>query len=366
MPQNLDRSEMLTRLAHFLLRPYALVRSERLALQRCCAPIAIAAVVALQMQAGASRSEPGGTPITVYPDFQNVCSAFVVGYRNVDGPKLFPKLGDFAGDCRDGTPPIVFSVTHENDKNNHLGSANFDPNIVSYMADMNVATDVGRWIGAAFHRDASGTVLALSLDTINYRQTDVTGWPLQFGHLFLGANDRSVKGTLEAEITIDADLRISKELVRPALYPGGYSGHRVLIGALMNWSEESSRTNKMHFLEVDLAQSEGYAASYREPRHPLCQDARYDRCFYSEDGRRAEGRVVDYATFLNTQPIPVNAGGWTHLHIPLSQIYRKLGWVSPPKSWSVATLGGLYIGLESEGAAQETLELRNFRVYAVN
>lgn len=304
--------------------------------------------------------------MTAYPDFKNVCSAFVVGYRNVDGPQLFPKLGNFAGACRGNSQPIVFSVTQENSKNNHAGSANFDPNIVSYMGDLNVAKDVGRWIGAAFQPDGDSAVLALSLDTINYRQTNVTGWPLQFGHLFLGANDRSVKGALDGEITIDADLRINKDLVRPALYQDGYSGHRVLIGARIDWSEESPRTNKVHYLEVDLAQSAGYAASYGDPRRPLCRDASYDRCFYSDDGRHAEGREVDYAASLNIDAIPVNSSQWTHVHIPLSQIYRKLGWVSPPKSWHAARLGGLYIGLELEGAAQEAIELRNYKVYSMN
>ena len=327
---------------------------------------AVAAALVMQAQAGSPRGEPRGASMTAYPDFKNVCSAFVVGYRNVDGLRLFPKLGNFAGDCQNDSQPIVFGVTQENSRNNHTGSANFDPNIVAYMGDLDVATDVGRWIGAAFEHDSGGAVLTLSLDTVNYRQTNVTGWPLQFGHLFLGANDRSVKGTLDLDIAIDADLRIGKDLVRPALYPGGYSGHRAMIGARLDWSEDAPRTNKVHYLEIDLTQSPGYAASYHEPRHPLCQDARYDRCFYSEDGRYAEGREVNYGTFLSNEAIPVNASRWTHIHIPLSRIYRKLGWVSPPKSWSAGTLSGLYVGLESEGAAQEAIELRNYRVYSLN
>ena len=99
-------------------------------------------------------SNVGGPTITAYPDFKNVCSAFVVGYRRVSGPQLFPKWGNFAGECRDKAIPFVFSLTHENDKNNHKGSANFDPNIVAYMGDLNVATDLGRWVEAAFGRTA--------------------------------------------------------------------------------------------------------------------------------------------------------------------------------------------------------------------
>lgn len=343
-----------------------LIAYQHLSLCGYAALTAVAAVLMFQAETGVSLAESGETPMTAYPNFKNVCSAFVVGYRNVGGPQLFPKLGNFAGACREDSQPIVFSVTQENGGNNHAGSANFDPNIVAYMGDVNVAKDLDRWIGAAFRQDAGGEVLALSLDTINYRQINVTGWPLQFGHLFLGANDRSVKGTLDAEIAVDADLRIIKELVRPDLYPGTYSGHRVLIGVRMDWTEESPRTNKVHYLEVDLAQSAGYAASYGDPRRPLCRDARYDRCFYSDDGRHAEGREIDYATFLNNETVPVNANRWIHVHIPLSQIYRKVGWVSPPKSWRAAALGGLYIGLESEGAAQEAIEVRNYRIYSAN
>ena len=311
-------------------------------------------------------SNVGGPTITAYPDFKNVCSAFVVGYRTVSGPQLFPKWGNFAGECRDKAIPFVFSLTHENDKNNHKGSANFDPNIVAYMGDLNVATDLGRWVEAAFRTDGAGTVLKLALDTVNYRQTNVTGWPLQFGHLFLGANDRSVRGTLDSEIAVDADIRVDKDVVRPDLYPNGYSGHRVMLGAQLLWDEASPRTNKVHYVEIDLIQSEGYAASYGEPRHRLCNDAIYDRCFYSDNGQYAEGREVNYQAYLKKSPIPINTSQWTHVHIPLSKIYKELGWVSPPKSWSEAQLGGLYIGLESEGATQAVVELRNYRAYAMH
>lgn len=320
----------------------------------------------VQSHSELASSNVGGPTITTYPDFKNVCSAFVVGYRTVSGPQLFPRLGNFAGECRDNATPFVFSLTHENDKNNHKGSANFDSNIVAYMGDLNVATDLGRWVGAAFRTDAAGTALKLALDTVNYRQTNVTGWPLQFGHLFLGANDSSVKGALDSEIAVDADIRIDKDVVRPDLYPNGYSGHRVMLGVRLLWDEASPRTNNVHYLEIDLIQSDGYAASYGEPRHRLCNDAIYHRCFYSDNGQYPEGREVSYQGYLNNSPIPTNTSHWTHVHIPLSKIYKKLAWVSPPKSWSDAKLGGLYIGLESEGATQAVIELQNYRVYKMH
>jgi hypothetical protein len=316
------------------------------------------------IESGGPGSGGGITSLTEYSDFNNVCSTFVVGYRSAGGPQLVPKWGTLSGECHDKAAPIVFSVTHENDRNNHNGSANFNPNIVAYMSDLNVANDLGRWVNAYFHLDASRPVLLMSLDTINYGQTNVTGWPLRFGHLFVGANDRSVIAKAEGDVVIEFEIRILKDIVQSDLYPSGYSGHRVLVGAQLLWDEESPRTNKAHYVEIDLAQSEGYAASYREPRRALCRDTVYDRCFYSENGRYAEGREVSFQVFLKNPAIPINVRGWTRVHLPLSRIYRTLSWVSPPKLWSDAKLGGVYIGVESAGAALEEIEIRNYRVYA--
>jgi hypothetical protein len=55
-----------------------------------------------------------------------------------------------------------------------------------------------------------------------------------------------------------------------------------------------------------------------------------------------------------------------HVHLPLTKLYEKLRWVSPPVSWSSAKLTGLYIGIESEGAAQAKLELKNYQVSTGN
>ena len=206
----------------------------------------------------------------------------------------------------------------------------------------------------------------MSLDTINYEQVDVTGWPLRFGHLFFGANDLSVKSTMDKAISIDFDIRVEADHVQSGLYPNKYSGHRILVGAKVEWDEVSPRYNKIHYLETDLIQSDGYSASYHDPNRPLCKDAIYDRCFYSDNGQYAEGREVGYSTALNNPPLRTNSIQWVHIHIPLTDICTKLRWVSPPTSWSSANLTGLYIGIESEGAAQAKVEIKNYQVYAAN
>ena len=112
----------------------------------------------------------------------------------------------------------------------------------------------------------------MSLDTINYEQVDVTGWPLRFGHLFFGANDLSVKSTMDKAISIDFDIRVEADHVQSGLYPNKYSGHRILVGAKVEWDEVSPRYNKIYYLETDLIQSDGYSASYHDPNRPLCKD----------------------------------------------------------------------------------------------
>ena len=305
------------------------------------------------------------TQITAYPYFKDICSAFIVGYHSVGGTQLYPTRGNFSGFCRNNPTPILFGVTHENDKNNHNGSANYDPNIIAYMGDLNFAIDFGRWLNSTFRPDLDGNVLLMSLDTVNYQQINVTGWPLQFGHLFFGANDLSVNTTLDQSIFVDFDIRVPQDVVRSELYTKGYSGHRVMVGARATWDETSPRTNKSHYLEIDLIQTDGYSTSYGEPIRPLCKDAQYDRCFYSENGKYAEGREISYRTFRQNS-IPTNTSQWVHVNIPLSEIFKKLRWVSPAESWASAKLNGLYIGIESEGATQTSIEIRNYQVYREN
>jgi hypothetical protein len=339
----------------------------RLSYKNLLAVLGLASAIAVEVFAVA-RSDAiasSRTQLTAYPSFKNVCSTFVVGYQAIGGgARLSPKWGRFFGSCHNVSAPILFGVTHENDKNNHNGSANYDPNIGAYMADLDVEIDPGRWLKAGFAPYENGSVLAMALDTVNYRQINVTGWPLQFGHLFLGANDLSVKATLDKSVFVDFDIRILKEEV--ALNPFGYSGHRIMAGAQLLWDETVPRTNKTHFLEIDLIQSDGYSESYGDPKRPLCRDAIYDRCFYSDNGQYAEGREVSYESFLKQVPIPTNTDRWVQVHIPLSEICKKLNWVSRAGSWSAVKLNGLYIGIESEGATQATFEMRNYQVYATD
>jgi hypothetical protein len=302
--------------------------------------------------------------ITAYSSFVDVCSAFVVGYRNIGG-QMFPKRGHFAGKCDNNSTPILFGVTQENEKNNHAGSANYDPNIVAYMGDVDVETDLGRWIDAKFTEAGPNTVLTMSLDTVNFHQTNVTGWPLQFGHLFFGANDLSVRSPLDRLIFIDFDIRVDTDQVRPELYPG-YSGHRIMVGAKVEWDETTPRTNKAHYLEIDLIETNGYSAPYHDPERPLCKDVSYDRCFYSENGQYAEGRDLDYHKTLGNPPLATNSNQWTHVHLPVTELCKNLHWVSPPTSWGSAQVTGLYIGVESEGAAQAKIELKHYQVSASN
>jgi hypothetical protein len=316
-----------------------------------------------QTTTGSSAATSRKVQITSYPQFRGICSAVVIGYRKLDGPQLFPQRGNFTGECQNNAAPILFGVTHENDKNNHIGSANYDPNIVAYMGDFNFATDYGRWLDSKFYADGDSSVLTMSLDTINYRQINVTGWPLQFGHLFFGANDLSVKSTLGKSIFIEFDLRVLKDAVRPEVPSGEYSGHRIMVGMHATWDEVKPRVNKSHYMEIDLLQSDKYSASYGDPDRPLCKDISYDRCFYSIDGQYAEGRELSYQVAVGNSAIPTNTSQWTHVKIPISAILTKLRWVSPPGSWDSATLSGLYIGIESKGSAQSSIEVRNYEVY---
>ena len=214
------------------------------------------------------------------------------------------------------------------------------------MGDFKFATDFGRWLNSTFYRADNGYVLAMSLDLINYQQINITGWPLQFGlSFFFAANDLSARSTLDKSIFIEFDIRILEDVIRPTLYSSGYSGHRVMVGTKAIWDETSPRTNKTHFLEIDLVQTDGYSSSYGDPKRPQCRDAMYDRCFYSTDGKYAEGREISYQTNLQNKIIPTNSSQWIHAKIPLSDIIKRLGWVSPPNSWASAKLSGLILVL---------------------
>jgi hypothetical protein len=304
------------------------------------------------------------TPITSYSNFaDDACTAFVVGYtESSSAPKvLSPTLGHYHGQCNEEHKPILFSVTHENEQNSHRGAANFDPRISAYMADLDYNADLGNWVDFGFGATDGRRVLSIRLDTLNYRKVNVTGWPLQFGHLFASFSDRTVDASLDKGVFVEFDLRVRALEGSPS--DGLYSGQRVMVGTVGKWTEAPPRTNKSHFFEVDLFQSDGYSASYKEPQAKLCNDVHYDRCFYSVDGTYAEGREIRYQTQSDASRIRLNTIEWTHIRIPLSDAIRKLRWVSGPGTWSDGRLSGLYVGIESTGATRTWIEIRNYRVY---
>lgn len=302
--------------------------------------------------------------LTDYPNFERLCTAFVTGYRAKPDstPKLLPVLGQYRGECVKDRRPIVLSVTHENAHDSHSNAANYDKDIASYMSDLDLGQDLGRWIDIGMSQDKDA--ISILIDTVNFSKMNVTGWQIQYGHMFAAMNDRLREGaTIDREIVLECDIRIRRSQVNTRDYQG-YSGNRVMIGAVGNWSEPPPRTNRVHFFETDLVQSDGYSASYGDPESASCKDITYDRCFYSLDGRYAEGREVRYATFFAQMPVPANTENWTHLRIPLSKAIRRLRWLAPPAQWADARISGVYIGIESQGTAITTIDMRNYTVYA--
>jgi hypothetical protein len=281
------------------------------------------------------------------------------------GDKVLPAWGRWQGACPGVGRPALFSVTHENARNNHFGAANFDPDVVAYMEDFDPDTALGRWVDFQVAERSGQPIVSIALDTVNFKDTNVTGWPIRYGHLFAAVNDTSAKAALDRSVILEVEVRLRVSDVRPDLTEG-YSGHRVMVGTNIRWDEAAPRTNKTHFIEIDLLQSDGYTESYGDPDYPLCRDITYDRCFYSSTGQYAEGREVRYQTFFGGAELLVGGEQWNPIRIDLSEAVRRLAWVSPPADWSVANLDGLYIGIESEGATRTAIDLRNYRLTAAH
>lgn len=304
--------------------------------------------------------------ITRYPRFDNSCTSLVDGYQWMQlahdpAPRLYPHWSNCQETGLAPDHPLLFSVTHEDLNNNHASDLNSNPDIVAYMADHDHDRDFGRWFNFGFYQTDRGKTLAMSLDTINFEALTPTGRSNRNGHLFFGLNDTSIKSTLNHDIYVEFDMRVRGDQVRPELTSGSYSGHRVMLGASLNWEERSGRSNSSHYMEVDLTMTPGY--SYGEPVFEYCRDTQYNRCYYDPAGTYSEGRYVDYAAYLKNLSLPLNHDGWTRVRVPVSGIVRSLGWVSPPSDWSTATFSGLYIGIESQGATRLWIEIVNYRVY---
>src|SRR5438128_11647613 len=80
----------------------------------------------------AAQDRPG---ITIHPEFQDACLSFAA--RPDIGRVLIQQSGTTAHRCDDAHDPLVVSITHENEQNNHKGAANYDPAITSYTRDFN-------------------------------------------------------------------------------------------------------------------------------------------------------------------------------------------------------------------------------------
>lgn len=300
---------------------------------------------------------PATTSITAYPNFTNLCYAFVTDY--VNGNNV---LGQYANTCTETAKnsPLLYSVTHEVN-GGHIGATNYSPTRGVYMNDYDYATDYNQWMRSNFYPSADGTIFGMALDTLNFSKTNVTGWPLQTGNLFFGLNDISTAHanvTLDKDIVIEFDMRIRGDNIGSS---ETLAGHRIMLGSLLDWPEQQSRTNRAHFFEVNLTYTPGYSAIYHDPDLSLCHDTAYDRCAYDPYGTWSENRYVSYAKVTGSSPNFV-MDQWVHVRIPLSYA-KSLGWVSKPSSWSDAKLAGIYLGIESTGATRYWLEVKNYQVY---
>jgi hypothetical protein len=318
----------------------------------------------MAVRVSSAKASTGWETLTNYPNFERLCTAFVTSYEAMPGGAgaRLPVLGRHKGNCSADRRPIVLSVTHENAHNSHADAANYDRSIASYMSDLHLDQDLGRWVDIGM--SGNSDTISILIDTVNFEKINVTGWPIQYGHMFAAFNDHLREGaTADQEIVLELDVRVWRSQVHAKAYQG-YSGNRVIVGAVGNWTEPPPRTNRIHFFETDLIQSHGYSASYHDPDYPLCKDVNYDRCFYNPEGKFAEGREVGYAAFFRQPPVPANTESWTHLRIPLSQAIRRLRWAAPPAQWGDARISGVYIGVESQGAAVTAIDVRNYNVFA--
>jgi hypothetical protein len=294
---------------------------------------------------------PAHVPITAFPNFTNACYGYALPGNDTWGDFSCPSMpAGFIG----------FSVTQETPSGDHIGSLNWIGPDHDYMADYTFPTDLGDWLDMG----ADGGVVSLSEDTANFAAAtnSQTGWPVPYGHTFVGLNDLSiVNASLNNDINVEFDVLVQRRLA-PAKWHD-FTGVRVILGGVVNWREPSGRANRDHYFEVDLSQTDGYAASLGDLGLPLCDDAPYDYCFYDPTGQYPEGRYVSYDDYLQNDPVPL--GTWTHIAVPYGAIVKSLGWVDPPADWSKAHIGGLYVAIEGIGTHQTSLQVRNWNPYSL-
>ena len=304
------------------------------------------------------------TSITAYPGFKNVCDAIVTGNQNVAPPaRAYPLWEHFSTRCTQTSRqrPILFSLTQERD-GSHNGAANNIPNAGAYMGDFTYATDFGKWLNYNFNLSTTTPFLGMSFDTVNFRGTTATGWGLTEGNIFYGFNDMSlVQTTIDKDIILEFDLRVRGNEVGAPFFTG-YSGHIISVGGLVKWTEGSNRANVDHYFSVTLEQSPNYFASLHRVDQSRCHDTTYNTCWYDESGVWSEGRDIAYNRYV-VPAVSFPQDSWTHVRIPISEMVRSLGWVSPPASWSQAQLNAITWGMESTGATRYWIEVKNYQVY---
>jgi hypothetical protein len=311
----------------------------------------------------ASAQGSSTAELTNYPSFVGLCAAMVTDYVHspMDPLKLVPVLGNYMGHCQVKAHPMLLSVTQENPQNTHIGAANNLTGLSSHMNDFNIGSDLGSWVRFQMTQ-AEQPVVTLGLDLIHTHKINVTGWPLQYGHVFVGLTDLSVrKEAISSPICMTFDIRNTQARVDQD-GSGSYSGYRILVGALGTWAEAPPRKNHAHFLAIDLLRTPGYGESYGQRDLPLCNDVRYTRCYYSKDGQYSEGRVVNFNKNTEDSLLTANNSQWTHVAIPVASIFEQLQWASPPASWEAATISGVYFGIEAEGSSDISIDVKNYNV----
>jgi hypothetical protein len=325
----------------------------------------LALAILLAFTGGGYRQLTAAAELTSIGKAGAVCMTIAAGLdrHSHEDPRLYPKWAGLYGEnCSSLSSALKLSVTHENSENTHKGSRNYDPNVVAYMADFDSERDFGRWLRAGIRRESNESIVSLGLDTLTFDEVNtITGWPLRFGHLFVGLNDGTVSFDLDRDAAVDFDIRVMATAAS-GTSPPAYSGRRVVVGAVARWNEAPPRANTAHFLEADLMISDGYTRSYNEKSRRGCDDRDYDRCFYDEGGRYAEGREISLQKILNGPKLASDSQTWTHIHIPIGATYRLLPWISKPNSWASAKVTGMYIGIESTGATNTQIEIKNYRV----
>jgi hypothetical protein len=308
------------------------------------------------------------TSISANKDFANSCIGIIDGYKQIapENPSLYANTQHFIGNC--GSPPqssLVFSVTHEDLNNGHSkDNPPPNPNIVANMSDYDYKTDFGKWVLTKVNPEEQSVLLKLDTNSYPMKMNSITGRPIQDGHLFAGLNDMSVNGNLGTSLVLEFDYRLNSAQLKPELYPQAFSGHRFMLGFIGRWNENFGRTNQYHFLEVDVFKTLGYGYNENLENCPGTTFG-YDRCFYDPSGRNPEGRYVSYGEFLLIgSPFNPYQSGWQHVRIPITELFKKLKWVSSPTDWNQGRVEALYFGIESQGSTELTIELKNYQIFA--